>query len=459
MANWKKVIVSGSSAELNDIFALGNITGSNISSSGELYFNSSEGNYTDLVVVDTSTGKLYRTASSAIQSDTTDIEADITQLQASASAGIRFEDSDSGFSTSLIGTASFSASGPGLSVNVASDTIEYIVNPDTLVDGTTDSSTFYFTASRAISASNADSASTVTVIDNDFTNVAYPVVFHEGSAGDSVTLQSDATTFKYNPGLATLLIGKSSEIVLISTASFSVTGISDYNFGGGINGTITIADSATTTNLGSATAGATLNVKNENINLGDAEGDSVTVAGTLDVNGGDISTDDTSFDLLNTTATTINFGGAATNITMGTSNGTVNIAGSASIAGDLIVQGTTTTLNTENLLVEDRYILLGSASSANTVGGGIIVQRSAQNVGTALHWDEAQNVWALDVANANASTGTAKALDANIAFVSHSAGLPGASYDAAVIVGEDENYKKGQFYVDTSDDYGLYVYL
>jgi len=69
MANWKKVIVSGSNAELNNIFASGNITGSNISSSGELYFSSSEENFSNIVVVDINTGKLYRTASSALSVD------------------------------------------------------------------------------------------------------------------------------------------------------------------------------------------------------------------------------------------------------------------------------------------------------------------------------------------------------------------------------------------------------
>lgn len=61
MANWKKVIVSGSDTELNHITASGNISGS-----GELYFSSSEANFSDIVLVDITTGKLYRTASNAI---------------------------------------------------------------------------------------------------------------------------------------------------------------------------------------------------------------------------------------------------------------------------------------------------------------------------------------------------------------------------------------------------------
>ena len=146
-------------------------------------------------------------------------------------------------------------------------------------------------------------------------------------------------------------------------------------------------------------------------------------------------------------------------INVGVGNGTVFFQGSASIAGDLIVQGTTTTLNTENLLVEDRYILLGSSSADNNVGGGIIVQKATSGVGTALHWDDASETWAVDIEEANASTATAKGVDAKIAFISSSAGLPGASFNGPVIVGSNEDYKKGQFYVDTTDEYGLYVYL
>ena len=146
-------------------------------------------------------------------------------------------------------------------------------------------------------------------------------------------------------------------------------------------------------------------------------------------------------------------------INVGVGNGTVFFQGSASIAGDLIVQGTTTTLSTENLLVEDRYILLGSSSADNNVGGGIIVQKATTGVGTALHWDDASETWAVDIEGADASTDTAKGVDAKIAFISSSAGLPGASFNGPVIVGSNDNYKKGQFYVDTTDDYGLYVYL
>lgn len=70
-----------------------------------------------------------------------------------------------------------------------------------------------------------------------------------------------------------------------------------------------------------------------------------------------ITTGSTSFDLLNTTATTINLGGAATAINMGATTGTVTVA------GNLVVNGTTTTVNSSTLVVNDKNIEIGSVQS------------------------------------------------------------------------------------------------
>jgi len=65
---------------------------------------------------------------SNIDTNTTNIDTNttnITNLQTSASAGIRLEDADSGFSLSMFETASFSAAGGGLTVNVTANDIKY----------------------------------------------------------------------------------------------------------------------------------------------------------------------------------------------------------------------------------------------------------------------------------------------------------------------------------------------
>ncbi len=64
----------------------------------------------------------------------------------------------------------------------------------------------------------------------------------------------------------------------------------------------------------------------------DSNGD-LSIAGALAVNGAAITTDDTTFALINTTATTVNFAGAATALNMGTA------LGITTIAGDLVVSG------------------------------------------------------------------------------------------------------------------------
>jgi hypothetical protein len=74
-----------------------------------------------------------------------------------------------------------------------------------------------------------------------------------------------------------------------------------------------------------------------------------------------------SFDLLNTTATTINFGGAATTLNIG------NAAGTVTIAGNLTVNGITTTINSSTVTVDDKNLELGVVvagviSATGTVG-------------------------------------------------------------------------------------------
>jgi hypothetical protein len=162
--------------------------------------------------------------------------------------------------------------------------------------------------------------------------------------------------------------------------------------------------------------------------------------------------------VFDTGSATINFGRDANTIRVGNSGSAIiEFAGSASIDGDLIVKGNTTTLNVDNLLVEDRYILLGSSSANNSVGGGIIVQQNLTTVGAALHWDEGNKVWAVEVTGSNASSNDISNATFPIVTVSSSAGTPGNTDTPAM--GASDAYRFGQIYVDTSDAHGLYVYL
>ena len=58
----------------------------------------------------------------------------------------------------------------------------------------------------------------------------------------------------------------------------------------------------------------------------------LTLTGDIDVQGGDVTTNQTTFNLINATATTLNIGGAATTINIGNASGQVNFAGDLNIA-------------------------------------------------------------------------------------------------------------------------------
>lgn len=156
------------------------------------------------------------------------------------------------------------------------------------------------------------------------------------------------------------------------TASVAITASYALNAGGG---TLTISGSDNTSGTVSLASNPLIltgvaneintTISNNIVTIGLP--DNVTIAGDLAVNGGDITSTDTTPTIFNdNTITTINIGGNATTTTM--QNLTLN--------GDLSVLGTTTSTTTQNLTVADRFVLFGSGSTTN-IDGGIIVQNSS----------------------------------------------------------------------------------
>jgi hypothetical protein len=105
------------------------------------------------------------------------------------------------------------------------------------------------------------------------------------------------------------------------------------------------------------------------------------------------------------------------------------------LTGDLTVNGTTTTINTTNLEVTDKFISLNDGGSA--ADGGIVVEGQ----GTAFGWDESANRWAFDFTGAT-STQTTITTDA---------------YAVAVVTTDDANYRKnGNIRVQSGD---IFIYV
>lgn len=150
----------------------------------------------------------------------------------------------------------------------------------------------------------------------------------------------------------------------------------------------------------------------QNVDLGLETGDSpqfvgLTLTGDIAVNGGDITTSATTLNVATTNATTINVGTTgATAVNIGNGSSTTTVNNKLVVSGDLVVNGNTTTVDTTNITIEDKFALFASGSTDAT-DGGIIVQQGA-TTGYALAVDASADRWALqnnaDIANITSIT-------------------------------------------------------
>ena len=121
------------------------------------------------------------------------------------------------------------------------------------------------------------------------------------------------------------------------------------------------------------------------------------------------------------------------------------------VTGNLTVQGTTTEVQTTNLNVEDKFILLNSGSSTATDESGIIFggANGSQGTGTALIWngDYNSNDGRLAIANTVASDATTAAPNYFLAGV-----FTGSAAGAAAVQADHV----GNIRVDSED---IYIYV
>jgi hypothetical protein len=120
--------------------------------------------------------------------------------------------------------------------------------------------------------------------------------------------------------------------------------------------------------------------------ISDETGTGALVFGTSPAITTSLTTASTTFALLNTDATTINFGGAA-DINMSAAGKTVTIA------GNLTVNGTTTTISSTTITVDDKNLELGSVASPDNDtadGGGITLKGTTDKT---FNWVKATLSW------------------------------------------------------------------
>lgn len=124
----------------------------------------------------------------------------------------------------------------------------------------------------------------------------------------------------------------------------------------------------------------------------------------------------------------------------------VTIGNKLTVGGDLEVQGTTTTINTTNLLIEDRFILLNSGS-ANPDEGGLVIDEGS-GVGHALIFEAQAGItrWGFNQSvDSTASTADSTAYAAAVVDLNNGNHTDSAEYQ-----------KNGNIKVDSNGDIFIY---
>jgi hypothetical protein len=227
------------------------------------------------------------------------------------------------------------------------------------------------------------------------------------TAGDGVSITNGAgsiTIAATGSGGTVTSVGGTGTVNGI-TLTGTVTSSGNLTLGGaltGVNltsqvtGTLPVANGGTgITSLGSgvATFLGTPSSANLLAAVTDETGTGALVFGTSPAITTSLTTPSTSFDLINTTATTVNFAKAATTLSIGAATGTTTVNNALTVTGDLTVNGTTTTVNATTITVDDKNIELGSVAVPSDItadGGGITLKGATDKT---LNWVSATNAW------------------------------------------------------------------
>jgi len=195
--------------------------------------------------------------------------------------------------------------------------------------------------------------------------------------------------------------------------TLTVTGVSVHQGAGAFNSTLTVTGVTTlqgaSTLQGAVNMNSTLTVTGVSVHQGAGAFNStlsVTGAATfvddIAVNGGDITSTATTFNLLNTTVTNANVLGVANTVNIGSSVATINLGTGTTganiyVKGNLYVQGATTTISSTTVSIADLNIVLadGQATTAGVNGAGISLGSTGitwQYNNTGNNWESTENV-------------------------------------------------------------------
>ena len=446
MATWKKVVVSGSSAVLAGLTVDATI-------SGDI-----DGNAATATALETArtingqsfngTANITVTAAGSTLSDTVTVAKGGTGLTSIADKSLIFTSDTDTFSAL---TAGASDDGKVVSYNNSTGNYELISAATGDITGVVSSTTNQLVVTDPTGPEPSLAITTAAILDGG-TGLATADQIHSFVTTQTDAMAADTTG---NAGTATALetarnIGGVSfdGTANINLPGVNTTGTQDTS---GNAGTATALETAR--NIGGVSFDGTANINLPGVNTAGTQDTSGTAANATNaadsalLNGEDKAAMFTGPTFTGTTTA------AALNVTGNVSLGD-QLTDQVTVNGDLIVKGTASFENTENLLVKDRFITLASGSTDASGDGGIVVETSATNggQGPAFAWNGGDSRWG--VAALVQSDASSYAADAFMASVLK----PAAANTAAAILAIDSNYnKKGNLYVASGQE-DIWIY-
>jgi len=179
------------------------------------------------------------------------------------------------------------------------------------------------------------------------------------------------------------------------------------------------------------------------VDLGDATGDTITATGRFD--SALVPSTDSARDL---GTTGLYWANAYID--------SITTTGDVTVNGSLDVNGTLTTIDSTNLRVADRFIIVASGSTSGD--SGLIANTGAGGIGSAFFYDDSASRWALTAADDTSGSATTATPRQYLVSVSQSAAPPddweGGATQNPSDFGTDAATRRGMIYVQTSDHAG-----
>ena len=412
MAEWKKIIVSGSNAELSALNVDGTVTANAFSGDGSSLTNVPAGSV-DIESFTDGTGITVAATDKLILSDAgTEKYINVSQLPFTAG----------NVSTNLSeGTTTTTT----VDVNSSDGNNATLAEASTTRAGVLSSAKWDEIVANTKKVSDVNHNVTTNLSEGTATNTTVDV---NSSDGTNATLASASTTragllskAKFDEIVANTL--KTSNVTTNLSTTLSATAVR-IDSSDGTNASI---GAATATNAGIMTKAIydehVLNTKKDSnvttnlsttlsataVKINSSDGTDASVGAATTTNAGimtkamfdehtanNLKVSNTDVDVSIANLKTRLAGGFGSNaVQIGDSTDVVTIGNKLVVTGDLVVSGTTTTVDTANLNVTDQFINLADGTE-RAVDGGIVIEGASTSFG----WDNSASRWAFDFTGA-----------------------------------------------------------